>query len=450
MNARAKSTLLDSWNRYLDDLDRCAATPMPMESQGKLVRVAGLVLEAAGLRLPVGAVCEIHSESRVEKTPVLGEVVGFAGDRAYLMPTAEVHGLSSGARVVPVSTPVNPPKLGQVNHPWRRSEDRTRHMPIGDGLLGRVVNAQGEPMDRKGPLRDVRSEPLVRRAINAMDRDPVRQSLGAALFLAGRYDEASQSFRDALVQSPQNGWALYGLMRSEQALGRAVGFFREALKEDAGFARAQAGICRAEIHRFETARDAPAFNRASNACDRAARMDPELMEVSLAMGDLDRVRGEYPQAIEHYTRALQDVALRPDAYIGLAATQAALGNNPLALDYYERAHQLRPGDATIHSELGYHHYLNGNLDKAVASYRVATTLQPDRATLWSSLGGVYYVAGRRREAAEAYSRSLAIEPTYGALSNFASLRFEDGAYAEAADLYRRAAQLDPIVALRSL
>ncbi|MCC6217901.1 MAG: FliI/YscN family ATPase, partial [Aquabacterium sp.] len=177
MNARAKSTLLDSWNRYLDDLDRCAATPMPLESQGKLVRVAGLVLEAAGLRLPVGAVCEIHSESRVEKTPVLGEVVGFAGDRAYLMPTAEVHGLSSGARVVPVSTPVNPPKLGQVNHPWRRSEDRTRHMPIGDGLLGRVVNAQGEPMDRKGPLRDVRSEPLVRRAINAMDRDPVRQSL---------------------------------------------------------------------------------------------------------------------------------------------------------------------------------------------------------------------------------------------------------------------------------
>jgi TolB-like protein/DNA-binding winged helix-turn-helix (wHTH) protein/Tfp pilus assembly protein PilF len=231
--------------------------------------------------------------------------------------------------------------------------------------------------------------------------------------------------------------------RSEQALGRAVGFFRQALQEDAGFARAQAGICRAEIRRFETARDAPAFSRARSACERAARMDPKLMEVSLAMGDLDRVRGEYPPAIEHYTHALQDVALRPDAYVGLAATQAALGNNTLALDYYERAHQLRPGDAAIHSELGYHHYLNGNFDKAIASYRIATTLQPDRATLWSSLGGVYYVAGRRKEAAAAFSRSLAIEPTYGALSNFASLRFEDGAYAEAADLYRRASQLEP-------
>jgi flagellum-specific ATP synthase len=168
---------LDRWNRFLDDLDACASTPMPLENQGKLVRVAGLVLEAAGLRLPVGAVCEIHSDTRLESTPALAEVVGFAGDRAYLMPTAEVHGLSSGARVVPRTIPINPPVLGRPNHPWRRSEDRTRHLPIGSGLLGRVVNAQGEPLDRKGPLQHVRSEPLARRPINAMERDPVRLPL---------------------------------------------------------------------------------------------------------------------------------------------------------------------------------------------------------------------------------------------------------------------------------
>ena len=79
---------LERWHRFLDDLDACAGVQLPLENQGKLVRVARLVLEAAGLRLPVGAVCEIHSESRLEGTPVLAEVVGFAGDRAYLMPTA--------------------------------------------------------------------------------------------------------------------------------------------------------------------------------------------------------------------------------------------------------------------------------------------------------------------------------------------------------------------------
>jgi tetratricopeptide (TPR) repeat protein len=48
---------------------------------------------------------------------------------------------------------------------------------------------------------------------------PVRQSLGAALYLAQRYDEASDAFRGALIQTPQNGWVLFGLTRSEQAQG---------------------------------------------------------------------------------------------------------------------------------------------------------------------------------------------------------------------------------------
>ena len=66
---------------------------------------------------------------------------------------------------------------------------------------------------------------------------PVRQSLGAALYLAGRYDEASQAFRDALVQAPHNGWALYGLARSEEARGRTL----EAAAARQAFSRAWIG-----------------------------------------------------------------------------------------------------------------------------------------------------------------------------------------------------------------
>ena len=49
---------------------------------------------------------------------------------------------------------------------------------------------------------------------------PVNQSLGAALYRAGRYDEARQAFTAALSDFPNNGWALYGLAASEQKLGR--------------------------------------------------------------------------------------------------------------------------------------------------------------------------------------------------------------------------------------
>ncbi|WP_445193896.1 tetratricopeptide repeat protein [Sphingomonas sp. Tas61C01] len=51
---------------------------------------------------------------------------------------------------------------------------------------------------------------------------PVSQSLGAALFQAGRYDDASEAFRAALVQTPRNGWALYGLAQSEAAQGHRL------------------------------------------------------------------------------------------------------------------------------------------------------------------------------------------------------------------------------------
>ncbi|MDE2395208.1 MAG: flagellar protein export ATPase FliI [Burkholderiales bacterium] len=162
------------WTRYLDDLQSYATVPQPLESVGTLLRVTGLVLEAAGIRVPVGSVCEIIGDDR---STVLAEVVGFNADRAFLMPTGELHGLASGARVVPRPAPRVPPRFGQENHPWRRSEDRSLHLPMGAGLLGRVVDSHGQPLDRGGPIVDVASEPMTRRQINAMDRDPVRLPL---------------------------------------------------------------------------------------------------------------------------------------------------------------------------------------------------------------------------------------------------------------------------------
>ncbi|MGZ8261219.1 MAG: FliI/YscN family ATPase, partial [Caldimonas sp.] len=175
----AASTVTAKWRRYLADLKTATAEKLPLATQGRLVRVTGLVLEAAGIRVPVGSVCEIHQDGRGGEAaiPVVAEVVGFSGDRAYLMPTGDVHGLASGALVVPRPSPVRPMKLGTARHPYRRTVDRTLHLPVGDGLLGRVVDSQGQPMDRKGPLAQVHHEPVARRPINAMDREPVRTPL---------------------------------------------------------------------------------------------------------------------------------------------------------------------------------------------------------------------------------------------------------------------------------
>nr|WP_238482435.1 flagellar protein export ATPase FliI [Noviherbaspirillum aridicola] len=141
---------------------------------GRVTRVAGLVMEAVGLRLAVGAGCTIAlpSGSRIE-----AEVVGFENDRLFLMPQSDVEGVVPGARVFPIEVAPTLPRPGAVSHPRRRPSDRGRHLPVGDELLGRVLDAAGRPLDGLGPLNSVHSAPLSVRAANPLARAPITDKL---------------------------------------------------------------------------------------------------------------------------------------------------------------------------------------------------------------------------------------------------------------------------------
>jgi len=170
MNASAT----DRWCAYLRDCRAFARAASPLEASGRLVRVTGLVLEVSGLHCPVGSSCIVNQDGVAQ---VEAEVVGFSGERSYLMPAGEVHGLTPGARVFPVEVNQAPPVYGRPSHPWRRSEDRTRHLPVGYGLLGRVLDGGGRPLDRAGPLSYEQRAPLSARPLNPMRRAAVARAL---------------------------------------------------------------------------------------------------------------------------------------------------------------------------------------------------------------------------------------------------------------------------------
>jgi flagellum-specific ATP synthase len=158
----------------MDDARKRVAGGCSLEQRGTLTRLTGLVLEAVGIRVPVGAQCMVSMKSQA---PVLAEVVGFSNERAFLMPAGDVHGLSSGASVVTAAAYVPAPRLGDRRKSVRSFGYGVLRLPLGDGLLGRVVDAHGAPMDRMGPIEDVTAVPLDRHQINAMDRAPVREPL---------------------------------------------------------------------------------------------------------------------------------------------------------------------------------------------------------------------------------------------------------------------------------
>ncbi|MBT0569521.1 flagellar protein export ATPase FliI [Curvibacter sp. CHRR-16] len=162
-----------AWSQFFQRLHQQLPAQPELEVRGSLSKLTGLVLEATGLRVPVGAQCEITS---LQGEQVLAEVVGFAGDRAYLMPAGDVQGLSSGAAVKVAPAYVPRPRLGDVSQE-ETSPAGLLCLPLGAGLLGRVVDPQGIPLDHQGPLQDVGAKPLNRKPINAMDRAPVRDVL---------------------------------------------------------------------------------------------------------------------------------------------------------------------------------------------------------------------------------------------------------------------------------
>jgi flagellum-specific ATP synthase len=163
-----------AWGEFMAAARARVAQPQALEARGTLTRLTGLVLEAAGLRVPVGAQCQMRMPGQ---EPVLAEVVGFAGDKAFLMPAGDIHGLSSGASVTPAAPYVPAPRLGAPGGESLDTSAGVLRLPVGAGLLGRVVDSQGQPLDHGGPLAGVTALPMDRSPINAMERDPVREPL---------------------------------------------------------------------------------------------------------------------------------------------------------------------------------------------------------------------------------------------------------------------------------
>ena len=126
--------------------------------EGKLSRMVGLTLEAVGCRAAIGSRCQIVNNNG--KT-IEAEVVGFSGERIFLMPAGEIHGLEPDCRVIP---------LGE-------------HCvaEVGFGLLGRVIDGAGRALDSKGPLQTEAKVSLTGELINPLSRKPIREPLDVGI-----------------------------------------------------------------------------------------------------------------------------------------------------------------------------------------------------------------------------------------------------------------------------
>ena len=140
--------LLEQANGVLDNFN-------PLHVYGKVIRVVGIVIEGHGPGSAVGDLCNIYP--RLGGDPICAEVVGFQDNRIFLMPVGQINGIGPGCKIVDL-----------------RSKPLVK---VGPGMLGRIIDGMGMPIDDKGQLDFETDYPIYAAPINPLKRAIIREPL---------------------------------------------------------------------------------------------------------------------------------------------------------------------------------------------------------------------------------------------------------------------------------
>jgi len=136
-----------SLTRYLQQVERIDTMP----PSGRVIRSVGLLIESQGPRVGVGATCDVIGRDGAPSLTV--QVVGFRDGVVLAVPLGDTVGVQPGDRIV--------------------ARGRARDIGVGPQLLGRVIDALGQPLDGLGPVATVGTYPIHPPPLNPMERDPV-------------------------------------------------------------------------------------------------------------------------------------------------------------------------------------------------------------------------------------------------------------------------------------
>jgi flagellum-specific ATP synthase len=272
------------------------ATRSFLSMSGRVMRFDGQVIECHGFPVPVGAVCTVGCS---DGSTAEAEVIGFRDGRNLLFL------LDFGARI----------EVGAIVRP----SDEGREVAVGAGLLGRVIDAQGAPLDGLPPPELAERWPLMGRRMNPLARAPVAQPLDVGVRVVNALLTVGRGQRVGIVAGSGVGKSvlLSMMTRFSEAevivvgligeRGREVGAFHELVMQ--GEARSKVCIVavpadRSPLLRIRGANYATAIAEYFRAkgrqvlliMDSLTRVAHARREVGLALGEQPTAKG-YPPSV---------------------------------------------------------------------------------------------------------------------------------------------------------
>ncbi|MBH0229272.1 flagellar protein export ATPase FliI [Halobacillus yeomjeoni] len=136
---------------FLDVIDRTD----PYKRYGKIHRIVGLMVESKGPEASIGDLCYIHPSTH--KEPIKAEVVGFNNENILLMPYKEIRDIGPGSLVEGTGEPLK--------------------IKAGVGLIGHVLDATGQRLDRKPLPKGLKAYPTEQDPPNPLSRPTIREPI---------------------------------------------------------------------------------------------------------------------------------------------------------------------------------------------------------------------------------------------------------------------------------
>lgn len=133
-------------------------TPL-VKREGRVTEVVGTLMRVSGLDLKLGEICDLVDAS--DRTFQTAEVVGFSGARCILAPFGSIQGVSASTRV--------------------RGRGQVLSVPVGPGMLGRIIDSLGQPIDGKGPVVAAAQRPVFAPAPDPMERQMIEHPLSTGI-----------------------------------------------------------------------------------------------------------------------------------------------------------------------------------------------------------------------------------------------------------------------------
>jgi tetratricopeptide (TPR) repeat protein/predicted Ser/Thr protein kinase len=259
---------------------------------------------------------------------------------------------------------------------------------------------------------------------------------------ARELEEAPTEDADAYAEFSQ-GRSLLERIHDPENIDRAIQLLESSIRRDPEFVLAYAALSEAYWEKFERTKDSIWTDRSRTAAEESRRLDPDHPAVLYALAKLYYETGDSDRALEVLERTLELQPGHDDALALRGRIHAESGEVDEGAADIRKAIALRPNFWGHYDLLGLVYYRAGRPEEAIPAFRRVTELQPDLPNGFQSLGATYHSMGALDQAVSNYREAIERGHSWVALSNLGTIYYRRGQFAEAAEQYEKALELNP-------